>query len=80
MVNNEHLFSFLTLIKLSTNIFLFLKFIPMIYYRLVDGVRQYTLQKEDAIPAHPAKFSPEDSYSKERIEIKIKNKIFPFDD
>lgn len=42
---------------------------------LVDGKRVYTLKKTDpdgnaTQSAHPARFSPDDKYSRQRIEIK----------
>ncbi|XP_078042226.1 uncharacterized protein LOC144477821 [Augochlora pura] len=44
-------------------------------YYLLDGERVYTLQKmtpsgEASFSAHPARFSPEDKYSRERITLK----------
>jgi len=45
------------------------------YYLNSSGDRVYTLKKEDeqgkpTFSAHPAKFSPEDKYSRQRITIK----------
>jgi len=45
------------------------------YYLNAGGDRVYTLKKEDeqwkpTFSAHPAKFSPEDKYSRQRITIK----------
>ncbi|CBH15491.1 nucleolar RNA-binding protein, putative [Trypanosoma brucei gambiense DAL972] len=42
---------------------------------LVDGKRQYTLKKMDpdgkpTLSAHPARFSPDDKYSRHRVTIK----------
>jgi len=47
----------------------------LMYYLDETGTRVYTLKKEDpegnpTLSAHPARFSPEDQYSKERIIIK----------
>lgn len=47
------------------------------YYNLINGKRQYTLKEGES--AHPAKFSPEDVYSKYRIKIKQRFNISPFD-
>ena len=51
----------------------------MIYYRIVEGKRVYTLDKENET-VNPAKFSTDDKYSDERIEMKKRFGIFPFDD
>jgi len=45
------------------------------YYLDENEKRVYTLKKEDpqgtpTLSAHPARFSPEDQYSRERITIK----------
>lgn len=47
----------------------------LMYYLNAGGDRVYTLKKEDeqgkpTFSAHPAKFSPEDKYSRQRITIK----------
>ncbi|ODN05064.1 H/ACA ribonucleoprotein complex subunit 3 [Orchesella cincta] len=47
----------------------------LMFYLDKNGDRVYTLKKEDpkgnpTISAHPARFSPEDQYSRERIIIK----------
>jgi H/ACA ribonucleoprotein complex subunit 3 len=47
----------------------------LMYFMDDAGKRVYTLNKVDpqgrpTISAHPARFSPEDKYSKQRIEIK----------
>ncbi|EFN88045.1 H/ACA ribonucleoprotein complex subunit 3 [Harpegnathos saltator] len=47
----------------------------LMYYLDTNGNRVYTLKKLDptgkpTLSAHPARFSPEDKYSKERITIK----------
>ncbi|AHL30144.1 Nop10p-like RNA-binding protein [Encephalitozoon intestinalis ATCC 50506] len=50
------------------------------FYRLKDGERVYTLSEEDSFSAHPAKFTIEDKFSKERITIKKRFNIPPFND
>jgi H/ACA ribonucleoprotein complex subunit 3 len=52
---------------------------PM-FYRIVEGERQYTLDEEETISAHPAKFSPVDKYSRERVILKARNNMAPFQD
>lgn len=52
------------------------------YYLDDAGKRVYTLLKEDpqnrpTISAHPARFSPDDKYSRERITIKTRFNILP---
>ncbi|XP_044743469.1 H/ACA ribonucleoprotein complex subunit 3 [Chrysoperla carnea] len=47
----------------------------LMFYLNEKGERIYTLQKTDpngkpTISAHPARFSPEDKYSRQRITIK----------
>ncbi|GJQ77008.1 hypothetical protein Trydic_g15203 [Trypoxylus dichotomus] len=47
----------------------------LMYYTDETGNRVYTLQKKDPLgkptaSAHPARFSPEDKYSRQRITIK----------
>ncbi|XP_044755109.1 H/ACA ribonucleoprotein complex subunit 3 [Coccinella septempunctata] len=49
----------------------------LMYYLDDKGKRVYTLEKtapdgKPTISAHPARFSPEDKYSKERIMIKAR--------
>lgn len=56
-----------------------LKF-EMIYFRIENGVKKYTLNNENATIIIPAKFSIEDKNSDARIEIKRRYKIFPFDE
>jgi H/ACA ribonucleoprotein complex subunit 3 len=46
------------------------------FYKIVDGKKFYTLQESES--AHPAKFSPEDQYSKYRIIMKERYNIRPF--
>jgi H/ACA ribonucleoprotein complex subunit 3 len=51
---------------------------------LVDGKRVYTLKKVDVDgnatqSAHPARFSPDDKYSQQRVEIKRRFKCLPAD-
>ncbi|UYI27088.1 H/ACA ribonucleoprotein complex subunit 3 [Encephalitozoon cuniculi] len=48
------------------------------FYRLKDGARVYTLDENGTFSAHPAKFTVEDSFSKERIAIKRRFAIPPF--
>ena len=53
-------------------------------YYLVDGKRVYTLSKTDpdgqaTLSAHPARFSPDDQHSRERIAIKRRFNILPAD-
>jgi H/ACA ribonucleoprotein complex subunit 3 len=53
-------------------------------YYTVDGKRVYTLAKVDpegnaTLSAHPARFSPDDPYSRERIAIKRRFKVLPAD-
>ncbi|XP_063911859.1 H/ACA ribonucleoprotein complex subunit 3-like [Zophobas morio] len=47
----------------------------LMYHLDQDGNRVYTLDKNDpagkpTVSAHPARFSPEDKYSRQRITIK----------
>ena len=54
----------------------------LMYYLDNDGKRVYTLQKEDnvgapSVSAHPARFSPDDKFSKERIICKTRFNILP---
>ncbi|XP_014294930.1 H/ACA ribonucleoprotein complex subunit 3 [Microplitis mediator] len=47
----------------------------LMYYLNEQGERVYTLKKVDpsgkpTVTAHPARFSPEDKYSRERITMK----------
>lgn len=53
-------------------------------YKLVDGVKQYCLydaeKKSDVQNAHPARFSPEDAFSKYRIEIKKEQNLLSDED
>ncbi|CAH2005007.1 unnamed protein product [Acanthoscelides obtectus] len=49
----------------------------LMYYLGEDGNRIYTLKKTDpsgkpTLSAHPARFSPEDKYSKYRIIVKTR--------
>lgn len=51
---------------------------------LVDGKRVYTLKKIDpnakaTISAHPARFSPDDKYSAQRIAVKRRYGILKAD-
>ncbi len=52
------------------------------YYNDSDGKRVYTLSKVDVngkptFSAHPARFSPEDKYSRQRITIKKRFGLLP---
>ncbi|KAH7728330.1 H/ACA ribonucleoprotein complex subunit 3 [Aphelenchoides avenae] len=52
------------------------------YYLDAEGKRVYTLKKTDqegknTFSAHPARFSPEDKYSKYRIIIKKRFGLLP---
>jgi H/ACA ribonucleoprotein complex subunit 3 len=54
----------------------------LMYYLDSEGKRVYTLSKVDpngspTFSAHPARFSPEDKYSKERIIIKRRFGLLP---
>ncbi len=51
-----------------------------LYVYLVDGKRVYTLKKIDptgipTVSAHPARFSPDDKYSRHRVTIKRRFKV-----
>ncbi|CAG9816424.1 unnamed protein product [Phaedon cochleariae] len=52
----------------------------LMYYLNELGQRIYTLKKETpsgkpTLSAHPARFSPEDQYSEERIILKSRHKL-----
>jgi len=52
------------------------------YYLSEEGKRVYTLAKVDpagrpTLSAHPARFSPEDKYSRQRITIKSRFNLLP---
>ncbi|GLE00116.1 hypothetical protein PINS_up008843 [Pythium insidiosum] len=54
----------------------------LMYYTGADGKRVYTLKKEDPTgkpthSAHPARFSPDDKFSKERITTKKRFGLLP---
>lgn len=54
----------------------------LMYYLAEDGSRVYTFKKAapDGTPtvsAHPARFSPEDKYSRQRIIIKKRFSLLP---
>lgn len=49
------------------------------FYRLEDGKRVYTLDDHNTLSAHPARFTVEDKFSKERIAVKKRFAIPPFD-
>lgn len=52
----------------------------MLYFKIVDKKRVYTLKEEDSECANPAKYSVEDKFSKERIEMKKRYMIYPFNE
>jgi rRNA maturation protein Nop10 len=52
----------------------------MFYFKIVDGKKTYTLSEKDAEPVIPAKYTVEDRFSNERIKMKLRHKIFPFND
>ncbi len=52
------------------------------YHTDAEGKRVYTLKKEDpqsapTISAHPARFSPDDKFSRERIICKTRFNLLP---
>ena len=54
----------------------------LMYYLDADGKRVYTLKKEapDGSPtmsAHPARFSPDDKFSKHRVDLKSRFGLLP---
>nr|ALS04943.1 H/ACA ribonucleoprotein complex subunit 2-like protein [Pseudodiaptomus poplesia] len=54
----------------------------LMYYMNESGTRVYTMAKVDpsgkpTLSAHPARFSPEDKYSQERIMIKKRFGLLP---
>jgi len=54
----------------------------LMYYLDEAGTRVYTLAKTDpkgnpTFSAHPARFSPEDQYSRQRITIKQRFNLLP---
>ena len=54
----------------------------LMYYLSPEGKRVYTLAKVDpagnpTFSAHPARFSPEDKYSRQRITIKKRFGLLP---
>ncbi len=54
----------------------------LMYYLDVSGNRVYTLSKVDpegnpTFSAHPARFSPEDKYSRQRILVKSRFGLMP---
>lgn len=54
----------------------------LMFYLNDEGKRVYTLEKvapdeKATISAHPAKFSPEDKYSRERILMKKRFNLLP---
>ena len=54
----------------------------LMYYLDSNGKRVYTMKKEDSLgvptaSAHPARFSPDDKFSRERIICKTRFGILP---
>ena len=54
----------------------------LMYYADSEGQRVYTLSKVDpngkpTFSAHPARFSPEDQYSRQRITVKRRFGLLP---
>nr|KAI8761937.1 H/ACA ribonucleoprotein complex subunit 3 [Biomphalaria glabrata] len=54
----------------------------LMYYLSDEGDRVYTLKKTDpegkpTVSAHPARFSPEDKYSRHRIIVKKRFGLLP---
>jgi H/ACA ribonucleoprotein complex subunit 3 len=54
----------------------------LMFYLSTEGKRIYTLEKVDPVgnptfSAHPARFSPEDKYSRQRITIKKRFGLLP---
>ncbi|CAL1532305.1 unnamed protein product [Lymnaea stagnalis] len=54
----------------------------LMYYMSDEGERMYTLKKTDpegkpTLSAHPARFSPEDKYSRHRIITKKRFGLLP---
>ena len=54
----------------------------LMYYTGEDGKRVYTLKKEDnkgapSLSAHPARFSPDDKFSKQRLICKKRFGLLP---
>ena len=54
----------------------------LMYYNDAEGKRVYTLAKVDptgkpTFSAHPARFSPEDQYSRQRITVKRRLGLLP---
>jgi len=55
----------------------------MLFHYVEDGQRVYTLKDKREgkwiVKSHPARFSPQDAYSKYRIITKERYDIFPFE-
>ena len=47
---------------------------------MIEGQRKYTLQEEGSESVNPAKYSVDDKFSEERIEMKKRFGIFPFNE
>lgn len=48
-------------------------------FSIEDGKRKYSLKEDETKTAHPARFSTSDPYSRERLTIKKRFNIFPYD-
>jgi len=50
-------------------------------YRIVNGKKEYCLyddkRQSQILSGHPARFSPEDTFSKYRIELKTSAEMIP---
>jgi len=51
----------------------------MFYYKIIGNKKVYTLDSKNSQSAAPAKYSVEDAFSSQRITMKMRHKIFPFD-
>jgi len=54
----------------------------LMYYLDDNGTRVYSLKKEDAegkptLSAHPARFSPDDKFSRQRVLLKKRFNLLP---
>ena len=54
----------------------------LMYFEDANGKRVYTLKKDDgkgtpSVSAHPARFSPDDKFSRERIATKKRFGLLP---
>ncbi|ELA48367.1 hypothetical protein VCUG_00203 [Vavraia culicis subsp. floridensis] len=51
----------------------------MLKHRILNGKKVYTLDQKET-DSHPARFSPIDSFSEERVRLKIKYGMPPFEE